>query len=102
MKWECKYCEELLEIDKICYHNIVITCSNCHAHYVWSWHKTSNGCWKIRSSLLLFDTNEIVEVAWLCPLHRAEALHLSSIKKNRHQALKGMMSGGQKLTSGGR
>jgi hypothetical protein len=39
---------------------------------------------------------------WLCPLHRAEALHLSSIKKNRHQALKGMMSGGQKLTSGGR
>jgi hypothetical protein len=63
MKWECKYCEELLEIDKICYHNIVITCSNCHAHYVWSWHKTSNGCWKIRSSLLLFDTNEIVEVA---------------------------------------
>lgn len=35
----------------------------CHTQYVWSFHPISNGCWKIRSDMPLFDSKEIVEVA---------------------------------------
>jgi len=36
---------------------------DCHLVHVWSWHHKSNGCWKIRSSLPLFDSREITIVA---------------------------------------
>jgi hypothetical protein len=35
----------------------------CHLIYLWSYHPKSNGCWKIRSALPLFDTEQIVVVA---------------------------------------
>lgn len=35
----------------------------CGRDYVWSWHPASNGCWKIRSPLPLFDTKETVVIA---------------------------------------
>lgn len=35
----------------------------CHITYVWTWHPQSNGCWKIRSDMPLFDTREVVVIA---------------------------------------
>lgn len=35
----------------------------CTIVYVWSWHETSNGCWRIRHREPLLDSNEIVSVA---------------------------------------
>jgi hypothetical protein len=29
----------------------------------WSWHPTSNGCWRRRSSIPLFDDRKIVAIA---------------------------------------
>lgn len=35
----------------------------CGIWYVWSFHPHSNGCWKIRSRLPLFDSKEVVAIA---------------------------------------
>lgn len=35
----------------------------CGRDYIWSYHPVSNGCWKIRSPLPLFDTQEIIVIA---------------------------------------
>jgi len=35
----------------------------CGYVYVWSYHETSNGCWKLRHELPLFDPNKIIVVA---------------------------------------
>jgi hypothetical protein len=35
----------------------------CGLRHVWSWHHKSNGCWKIRSHMPLFDSQEITVIA---------------------------------------
>lgn len=35
----------------------------CHTTYVWSWHPASNGCWKVRDDLPLFDSRQVIAIA---------------------------------------
>jgi len=36
---------------------------DCHLRHVWSFHRVSNGCWKIRSDLPLLDTQAVTVIA---------------------------------------
>lgn len=36
---------------------------NCHRVFVWGWHKDSNGCWRERHELPLFDTKALIVLA---------------------------------------
>jgi hypothetical protein len=35
----------------------------CGLRHIWSFHQSSNGCWKVRSDLPLFDSHQILVVA---------------------------------------
>lgn len=58
--WICERCN-LSTHDK--FNRVWVMNCRCGRLYVWSYHEESNGCWKIRSPLPLFDSKEIVVIA---------------------------------------